>query len=266
MALNWNDFPPQVTGTVFGTNQGVPWVATNLLADLAANTSPSAEYTMLILPDTNTAPTKSPGGAGYALITTYAGTTRNPSAATARITGALADGTAFNQTVPVSQDGYVPVYANLYANRGLLLGWINLDLTNMAGVGLTWIHPARTTGLYQNGFTNVLFTNQILLSPWTNSATSIFAATNLSILDTINDTNALMDFAVMISNNFELGEVSGPMPISGCCINPKTGLLKVTIGSGATKLTGCGAILLNETKGAGYFLTKTNAGAFILEP
>jgi hypothetical protein len=265
MTLNWNNSPPQVTGIVFGTNQGVPWVATNLLADLATNTSPSAEYTMLILPDTNTAPAKSPGGAGYALITNYAGTTRNPGAATARITGALADGTAFSQTVPVSRDGYIPIYANLYASKGLLLGWINLDLTNTAGVGLTWIHPARTTGLYQNGFTNVLFSNQIPFSPWTNSPTNIFAATNLSLVEMINDTNALMDFTVTISNNFKLGEVSGPTPLSGS-INSKTGLLKVTIGSGANKTTGYGAILLNETNGAGYFLTKTNAGAFILEP
>ena len=266
MTLNLNESPPQVTGMVFGTNQGVAWVATNLLADLATNTLPSAQYTILILPDTNTASAKSPGGAGYALITNYAGTTRNPGAATARITGALADGTAFNQSVTVSQDGYVPIYANLYASKGLLLGWINLDLTNTTGVGITWIHPARTTGLYQNGFTNVLLTNQILLSPWTNSPTSIFAATNLSILDTINDTNALMDFTVTISNNFKLGEVSGPAPLSGCCINPKTGLLKVTIGSGANKLTGCGAISLNQTNGAGYFLTKTNAQAIKLGP
>jgi hypothetical protein len=199
------------------------------------------------------------------LITNYAGTTRNPGAATARITGALADGTAFSQTVPVSRDGYIPIYANLYASKGLLLGWINLDLTNTAGVGLTWIHPARTTGLYQNGFTNVLFSNQIPFSPWTNSPTNIFAATNLSLVEMINDTNALMDFTVTISNNFKLGEVSGPTPLSGS-INSKTGLLKVTIGSGANKTTGYGAILLNETNGAGYFLTKTNAGAFILEP
>ena len=74
------------------------------------------------------------------------------------------------------------------------------------------------------------------------------------------------EFTVTISNNFKLGEVSGPAPLSGCCINPKTGLLKVTIGSGASRTTGYGAILLNETNGAGYFLTKTNAGAIILEP
>jgi uncharacterized repeat protein (TIGR02543 family) len=263
--LSLSNSAPQVAGTVSGITNGVPWEA-DLTADLATNTLPSAEYTGLILSDTNNAPPNlSPGGYGYFLVTNYAGTARNPSAATARITGALADGTTFNQTVPVSQDGYVPIYANLYGAKGLLIGWFNLDLTNTAGVGLTWIHPARTTGLYQNGFTNILFPNQILLSPWTNPPANIDLLTNLSILDTINDTNALMDFTVTISNDFKFGEVSGPMPLSGC-INPKTGLLKVTIGSGANKTNGYGAILLNATNGGGYFLTKTNAQVIQLGP
>ena len=125
MPLNSNEPPPQVTGTVSGTNMGS--VVANLTADRAANTLPSAQYTLLIPPDTNNSPPdSSPGGDGYALIANDAGT--------AKITGALADGTAFSQSVPVSQDGYVPIYANLYSSKGLLLGWINLDLTNTPGV------------------------------------------------------------------------------------------------------------------------------------
>ena len=41
MQLNGNEPPPQVTGTVSGTNHGVSWVA-NLTADRAANTVPPA--------------------------------------------------------------------------------------------------------------------------------------------------------------------------------------------------------------------------------
>ena len=40
----------------------------------------------------------------------------------------------------------------------------------------------------------------------------------------------------------------------------------MTFGGGASKTTGYGVILLNETNGGGYFLTKTNAGAIILQP
>ena len=45
-----------------------------------------------------------------------------------------------------------------------------------------------------------------------------------------------------------------------------TVLLTLTIGSGASKVTGHGAILLNATTGGGYFVTKTNAGAVKVEP
>jgi hypothetical protein len=250
LTLNWNNSPPQVTGTVYGTNNGVAWMATNLIADFATNNMPSAELTMLLPPDTNNAPPNlSPGGDGYALITN--------NATTVKITGALADGTAFNQSVPISQDGFVPVYANLYGGKGLFMGWINLNLTNtnnIAFTGLTWIHPARPFGLYQNGFTNVLYTNQILLSSWTNPPVDLGLLTNLSILDTINNTNTrLTNIAVNIS---DLDKVTGTS-VTGF-ITPKTGFFKVIIGSGSSQLTGYGAILPNATNAGGYYLTKTN--------
>jgi uncharacterized repeat protein (TIGR02543 family) len=250
MTLNWNELPPQVTGTISGTNIWGLWTA-NLIADRAANSLPPAEYTMLIPPDPNNVPpTNSPGGYGYALITNHAGA--------ANIAGALADGAAFSQSVPVSQDGYVPIYANLYAGKGLLLGWINLDLTNTSGVSLTWIRPEHASGLYTNGFTNVFLTNQILLSPWTNPPGDIDLLTNLSVLDTINDTNT--PIPVTITS----GKVTGPL-VSGS-VNLKTGQFTVTIGSGPARVTGHGAILPDATNGGGYFLTKTNAQAIILGP
>jgi hypothetical protein len=249
MTLNGDNPLPQVTGTVSGTNYGFPWVA-DLTADRAANSLPPARYTLLIPPDTNNAPTNSPGGDGYALITNHAGG--------ANISGALADGTVFNQTAPVSQDGYVPIYANLYTGKGLLLGWINLDLTNTSNVSLTWIHPGTRSGLYTNGFTNVLLTNQILLSPWTNSPGNFDDLTNLLMLDTINGINT--PIPVTITS----GKVTGPL-VSGS-VNLKTGLFTVTIGSGPTRVNGRGAILLNAGYGGGYFLTKTNAGAIELGP
>jgi hypothetical protein len=261
LTLDWDDSPPQLTGTVSVSSNGVVGGA-DLIAYRASNALPSAEYTMLLPSDVNSAPANSPGGDSYALITNHLGT--------ARISGALADGTAFSQTVPVSQDGLVPVYANLYGGNGLLLGWINLAPTNseaVAATGLTWIHPERAAGLYREGFTNVLTANQIQLSLWTNPppASMISSLTNLSILDTINDTNALLNFAIAISPT--TGEI-GPAPVSGS-LNPKTGYFKVTLGTGAAKTNGYGAILLNASNGitgGGYLLTGTNAQAVKLQP
>jgi hypothetical protein len=98
----------------------------------------------------------SPPGDGYALVTNRAGVVT--------LNGALADGTQYHQTVPVSQNGDVPVYVSLYKSRastnsGLLLGWINLtNLQAMPPVDtLTWIKkPSRPPNLYTDGFTNIL--------------------------------------------------------------------------------------------------------------
>ena len=85
------------------------------------------------------------------------------------------------------------------------------------------------------------------------------------MFETITDTNTVItNIAVNVTAAGKMTE-TGTKTVIGS-INPKTGLLTVTIGSGASKVTGHGAILLNETNGGGYFLTKTNAGAVILEP
>jgi len=70
-------------------------------------------------------------------------------------------------------------------------------------------------------------------------------------------------FVLAISNNYKLGLVSGPLPLSGA-INPKTGQITLTVGSKANKFTGAGVILPNATNGGGAFTTHTNSGALFL--
>jgi hypothetical protein len=252
---------PQVAGTVSGSAGGIPWTA-DLIAFLATNLWPSAEYTMLIPPDTSSGPPlNSPGGYGYAVITNYAGTFENPASASVRITGALADGTALNQTVSVSQNGFVPLYANLYADKGLLLGWISLNPANSninTGSSLTWIRPAQGLGLYRGGFTNVIPVNQILLSTWINPSVNIASLTDLSLLSGINDNHELTTLITTTA----AGKITGAA-VNGT-IDLKTGLLTVSIKDGQTTAIGHGAILLNPTRGGGYFLTRTNAQAITL--
>ncbi len=263
LALDLEDSPSQVSGMVFGTNVSgtneVAWSA-NLTAYLATNALHAAEYTMLIQPDANnTPPTLSPGGDGYALITNHAGA--------AKITGALADGVSLSQTVPVSQGSYVPIFASLYKGKGLLLGWLNLDTTSTGANNLTWIHPVTATGLYTNGFTNVLPAGQIQLALWTNPPGGLNLLTNLSTLQVINGTNGVTNIAVATTAS---GDVTATSPSVSGTIDLKTGLLKVTIGSGASKVTGYGAVLLNAagdaTNGGGYFLSTDEAQALELEP
>jgi uncharacterized repeat protein (TIGR02543 family) len=239
--------PPHVTGTISGTNNGAPWKA-SLIGNKAGGATPSAEYTLLLEPAFDGAPTNSPGGYGYMVITNRAGV--------AGMAGSLADGTAMSQSTPISQDGSIPIYASLYGGRGLLLGWINLS--NTADGSLTWVHPERLSGIYTNEFINV---PQLLLSPWTNAPGSFEGLANLSILDTVNGGEVLTNFVVSISPS---GKVSG-RAVSGS-ITPGTGQFALTIASGAARVTGRGAILLNAGYGGGYFLNKSWAGAINLGP
>lgn len=239
-----SNYGPQVIGSVSGTN-GTAWTS-ELSADLATNTRSSAKYTMVIPPDTNNAPpTTSPGGEGYASITTTAGT--------AHIAGALADGTALSEAVTESQTGYVPVYESLYDRQGLILGWINLNSTNAPGVSLTWIHPALSKGLYQGAFTNVLYTNQILISPWTPAPTGLVTLTNIAISSTPFNTN-VANTAIVTSSKGVITVNSKPAG----AINPSTGVFRVTLGTGSSRIVGNGAILLNSTNGGGYILSSNS--------
>src|SRR5262249_37013926 len=69
--------------------------------------------------------------------------------------GILADGTLANQTVPVSFDGHVPLYVNLYGGKGSVFGWLQLSHNNTNDVGglLLWTKGRGVTGsYYTSGF------------------------------------------------------------------------------------------------------------------
>jgi len=250
MTLNWNVSPPMITGTVSGTNGG-PWTA-NLTAELASTATNSADYTAWVLPS------GTPPGYGYLLITNHAGAVT--------LSGALADGTAFSQTVPLSGNGDLPVYGNLSGGTELLLGWLGLESGSPAG-SLAWIKESlRSSALYTNGFTNLVVVQG---SPWTNPPPNT-AAMNLPFgqLD-ISGGGLVSDliFNVAMSNNNTLVKLTGsPANSLTGTNNPKTGLLTITFGNGKTTTTGTGAALQNATNAAGFFLGKTNAGSFLLQP
>ncbi|HEY3854161.1 MAG TPA: hypothetical protein VGO67_07210 [Verrucomicrobiae bacterium] len=271
----------ELTGTVSGTVGGFSWSA-NLKAYQTSfifgqYSSKPGTFTMIIPPDDgNNPPDLSPGGYGYASISSGHS-----------IIGTLADGTSFSGSFPVSPDGFAPIYASIYGNKGLLFGWVDVADTNANvgllwtqpvwdDAGLTWIHPKSLTGLYRHGFTNFYSGSQLMLSP--NSAyfyspppANFGQMTNLLIFG--ENSQATVSIPVSTSVPFEVVGAS----VSGNA-NPQ-GLLKLTIGKGAAKVTAhgvlnYGTVVTNvfQLYGYpavgyfGYFLTKTNSQAFILGP
>jgi hypothetical protein len=244
---------------IVGTVSNTLWTA-NLTAELAGNNLPSAEYTILFSPFNDLANT--PPGAGYALVTNHAGTVT--------LTGALADGTSYNsQVVPASAAGDVPVYASLYGNTGLLLGWINLTNLQAAPPSnlLTWIRkPSGATALYTNGFTNTLSLQGAL---WTNPPPNTPAISFPKGDLWISNAAFNLDFKVAVLGDNSLAKLGGdPSNSLAGSIVAKTGQLQVTFGNGnGTAATqGLGAVLQPSNSAAGFFLTATNAGALLLQP
>jgi hypothetical protein len=251
----------QITGTVSESG-----VTANLVANLSSNVLPPARYTLLFSPAPST--NVVPPGDGYALVSLHDGAIT--------LSGALADGTPCNQTVPVSQTGDIPVYADLYtkapaAGRGLLLGWINLTNLQAAAPSncLTWIKQPQTyrsPALYTNGFTNTLLTQGAL---WTEPETgaSAVSLTNAQLL--ISNADLFLDFTnVFVSGNKLADSAAFPTNSLAGSINPKTGLVTIVFGNGDLRdtNTGVGAMLQDTTNAGGFFLTRSNAGSVHLQP
>jgi hypothetical protein len=264
MTLGLNDTPPQITGTVSNT-------LTSAVGDLIAyrevtlSSSTKEQYTMLLAPsDSDLGLSNVPTGYGYVLLAQKAGVLT--------LSGNLADGTAVTQTVPVTEgpeENEVPVFASLYANTGLVTGWVGI--TNSAPSGnLDWIKPAAPKSLlYPAGFTNsVIGQGSIWLAPSPHGAAINLPDGVLAISGGTLASN--LTFDVKLSDNNALTKVNAGVPTNSLTgsINPKTGLLTITFGNGDKKGTtaGKGAVLQATTNAGGYFLDKTNAGSITLQP
>jgi uncharacterized repeat protein (TIGR03803 family) len=261
-SLVLNEVTPQITGTVSASG-----VTANLIADFASHSLPSSEYTLLFSPTTNVS-SNSPPGDGYALVASHEGVVT--------LSGALADGTRYNQTVPASAAGDLPVYANLYTQnadpqRGLLLGWINLTNLHAATPtnALAWIKQKQqyhSPALYTAGFTNVLCTRGAV---WTEppAGTSAVSLANGQLV--ISNKTLFLNYTnISVSDNKLANEGGVPTNSLKGSINPRTGLLTLTFGNGKGRATdkASGAVLQDTTNAGGFFLTPTNAGSFYLQP
>jgi hypothetical protein len=254
MWLGWTN--GEINGSVSGTDQG-GW-SNFLYAEKAAASSPSCACTALLAPGAN-AEGEIPPGFGYMLITNHNGSVT--------LNGAVADGAAFGQTVPLGMSGGVPVFStNLYSHPGLLLGWLALSNgTVLAETPMAWIKPARS-GIYTNGFTNLL---SLTGSGWTNPPPGVPAISLTGGALIVTNSSLALAFVVSITNNTLVKETNSVSTnsLTGAITN-KTGLLKIIFGNGTGRATtvGYGAILQDSNSGGGYFVTKTNAGYFRLLP
>jgi hypothetical protein len=244
-------------GTVSGTVSNASWpMNSTLWASRAMAKSGSTNYTLLMSPLTNAA-ADAPAGIGYALISDKSGK--------ATLSGTLADGTKFTESVPVSESSEIPIYASLYAKTGVIIGWLNLTNLNTTNqpYELEWIKntQAHQTGLYPGGFTNTLLTAG---SIWTNLTSITLPASTLLV----SNADLNLSYSLNVSSAGKITSASSTSPTNSLAgtINLKSGLIQITFGDGVGKGTikASGALLQNTNYGGGSFVTKTNSGTIIL--
>jgi len=267
--VNLNTLPPAtvMTGAVTATN----WAGhSGLVADLAVfngktivASNYAGKYT-LVLPGSAT-PATSPGGYGAATFT-------NNLAGAAVLGGALGDGTSLgSQSVPISQDGLVPVYVPLYSGQGSVFGWLafsNLPPKTVSG-DLTWFKlsgPAKS--LYTNGFTNQ---GAIIGSVYMPSTTNILALTNgtLTITDPGQNIDLVYTNVTVISN--KLTYTAPPTNQLIVTFTPPSGAITVSFRPTGAKanITAQGVVLQGaptdpSLKAAGWFTGTNETGSFQL--
>ncbi|HMP84530.1 MAG TPA: hypothetical protein PKA41_17690, partial [Verrucomicrobiota bacterium] len=138
----------------FGVLSDTGWSA-SILADRAvynskSNPSPLAGSYTLVLPSDDEGTIEVGDGYGYGSVNT---------AGSVKFVGMLPDGTKVSQSVPVSKDGYWPMYIPLYKGNGMLVSWLaitNPPKPDITGV-LNWIkQPDAAARYYRSGHTNVI--------------------------------------------------------------------------------------------------------------
>jgi hypothetical protein len=124
----------RMTGAISSATSGGVWIAP-LLADLATNAYPHlAQVIFLVYPGSSAGSPANYGGVMGPVVN-----------GVVSLSGTLGDTVAMSQTVPISKDGKMPLYVNLYNNGGLLEGWINVvggAASNTVTGNLTWIRPS----------------------------------------------------------------------------------------------------------------------------
>jgi uncharacterized repeat protein (TIGR03803 family) len=152
-----------------GTNQIVGTVSdgvftSQVLADLDGfgkgfHCPYAGKFTFVVPPADPTDPS-APQGYGYGTLTIS-------KTGKGKLRGVLGDGTAISATAPVSLNGIWPFLDLLYSKKGLSLGRIAFNGTNVIDAALDWLKPSSPTDrFYSGGFTTlVALTGNVYIKP-----------------------------------------------------------------------------------------------------
>jgi hypothetical protein len=264
LQVNLNLNPPdnQITGLVSADGWQSELTADRAVFNgtTAKATNYAARYTLIIPPGPG-APQSAPGGYGVATI-------NNNLAGMAILAGSLGDGTAINQTVPISANGLIPVYVSRDTGEELLLGWItftNVPPQTLFG-SLNWIKVAGASKtLYPGGFTNETPVVGSIYQPGGLTLTN----GTLTLSGAAQATNLVYTNVTVSDGKLSFSGADNPTNQLSAAFTASTGAMTLTfrpIGARAN-VTAHGVMLqMSDTNAAGWFLGTNESGYFLLQP
>lgn len=256
MDLNGGD---QIRGTISDAGRWAARLhADRLVFNRTKNSATSNKATLaytLVMPPTS----GGPSAYGY-------GTVKIDAAGTVTFSGTLADGSKVTQTTALAKEGYWPLYASLYAGKGVVVGWMQFTTSNESDVSgdLAWVKPAGvSSAYYAGGFTNTV---EAL------GSTYFAPATGHRYLDMVSANLVFTTGGVSFTNSFSLDARNRVVRPSGSrltlSLTSTTGLFQGTTLNPNTGKTFSfqGVLFERGSNGCGLFLGPTQAGAVYLNP
>jgi len=245
------------------------WVA-DLLAARAifdARTNPATQYagsyTLSIPGGTNANGTVWLGD-GYLTLSVGAGGTLNYS-------GSLADGTSVGPaTMPVSREGYVPLYVPLYSGKGSVWSWLAFDASQPAtGLQgwLSWTKPAGAAACYPAGLTNGVMAEGARYTPPTNTTSRVIQMTNGVVIFEGGNLSVPLSNTVMLTASNKVIDLSLTNKLS-LTLTPSSGAFSGSVTEPGAKRADSfkGVLLQGQNSGYGYFLETNRSGRVLFRP
>lgn len=259
--LNVTNGDEEILGTV---SEGTNWTA-DLQADRAtfgkSNPFPaSGKYTVVFAGTNN-------NGDGYATASINA-------SGLVSMTGALSDNTTIAPgAVSISKFGQWPLYVPLYGKNGSLSGWIDFTNQSVSLANLTNTNPAPSmfSGSNVMWFRTNAFTNSLFVVGSTNSTADVaafLASPSLEVFLSGGDLSGVLSNSVTPEANGKFIINGAGIPGLTLSLSPASGLIKgsFTDSASARAATIRGVVFPQQTNAAGFFLSGTNSGLFLLTP
>jgi hypothetical protein len=234
------------------------WTAPLQAVRATATADYAGHYTLVIPPVNNNT---EPGGYGYATLS-------NNAAGHTAVSGRLADGASFSQSVAIAGDGSIPLYASLYSSKGSLQGWLNLatNPATLSGADLTWI---RAEGATLQTNSNLVIVGSAYTPP-TGGANALTLSNATLTLSNVTTGATLIYTGVTVTGDKMVYPETGnpPNKLTGL-ITPGTGVLTVTFRpTGArANVVAKGVVLPDnpDPSAAGAFLDSDQSGLFLIQ-